>query len=475
MKASKKSDRQTFLARLWHSGLVPKAELARVLPLLPNTRRAAATAQALMDLGVLTPFQAERLLAGRGAGLRLGQYRILEPIGSGGMGLVFKAEHRTMQRIVALKMLNSELLDSERAVGLFLHEVRAVSRLVHPNIVTAYDANEVNGRYYLVLEYVDGPDLDQLVRAQGPLPVGLACDYARQVALGLQCAHGLGMVHRDIKPANILVPLHGPDGEGSPGLVKISDFGLARLHPPAPAHPFQSPPGTILTLTDAVMGTPDYLSPEQARCLHETDIRSDLYSLGCTLHFLLTGAPPFDGGSAVEKLLRHGTERPAPLTAARADVPPPVAGIVDKLLAKRPEERFQTPAELAEALAPHAVSGPPPWPQAPRPQAPAVGPGPRGGDENPEALREASSSPPAPLAGTTAIYQPAVSSALVPATVQPRPSPRLCRPCLRASLLAALAFIVGAVGACLTTIIPQAALRPRGGRTCEASCTGPCG
>src|SRR5262249_38424540 len=157
---------------------------------------------------------------------------------------------------------------------------------------------EVGGRYYLVLEYVDGPNLDQLVRRQGPLPVGQACDYVRQVAHGLQAAHSLGMVHRDIKPANLMVQLRGLDGTASLGVVKISDFGLARLHVPGEE---AETGATIVTRENTVMGTPDYLSPEQARSLHQTDIRSDLYSLGCTFYFLLTGEVPFPGGNTLEK------------------------------------------------------------------------------------------------------------------------------------------------------------------------------
>jgi serine/threonine-protein kinase len=244
--------------------------------------------------------------------------------------------------------------------------VRAVAQLVHPNIVTAYDANEVNGRYYLVLEYVDGPNLEQLVRSQGPLSVGLACDYIRQAAHGLQCAHVLGMLHRDIKPANILVQWHGLGGADAPGLVKVSDFGLARLHVPAGVALADSTPGTILTRDNMVMGTPDYLSPEQARDLHRTDIRGDLYALGGTFYFLLTGSVPFPGGTAVDKLIRHNTETPRPIGGYRSDVPAAVVAIVEKLLAKHPEERFQSPAELAAALEPYAVSGPTPW-APPRP------------------------------------------------------------------------------------------------------------
>jgi serine/threonine-protein kinase len=368
MAAPPSIDRQTFLAYLRQSGLVTEEQLARASPALPESNRGRVLARALVERGLLTRFQAERLLVGRTAGFQLGQYRILEQLGRGGMGRVFKAEHRAMRRIVALKVLAAELLSTERAVELFLHEVRAAGRLVHPNIVTAYDANEAGGRYYLVLEYVDGPNLSQLVRAQGPLPVGLACDYVRQVAAGLECAHPLGMVHRDLKPSNLLVQRHGKGGDSAPGLVKISDFGLARLHAPALARPGDSVPGTILTQDNTVMGTPDYLSPEQARDLHDTDIRSDLYSLGCTFYFLLTGSVPFPGGSALDKMIRHSTEEPRPLGEFRPDVPAPVAAVVRRLMAKRPEDRFQSPAELAQALAPYAVSGPTPW--APRPPAP---------------------------------------------------------------------------------------------------------
>jgi serine/threonine-protein kinase len=357
-------DRATFLAYVRQSGLLTEAQLASALDSLPESNRGRSVARTLVDLGLLTRFQAERLLIGRTQGFLLGQYRILDQLGRGGMGRVFKAEHRIMNRVVALKVLAQRLLQTERARDLFVREIRAIAKLVHPNIVTAYDADENDGRVYLVLEFVDGPNLEQLVRSQGPLPYNQACDYMRQTAHGLACAHKQGMVHRDIKPANILVQRK----DDAHDLVKISDFGLARLHNPSvePA-PNVSHPGTILTKENTVMGTPDYLSPEQARCMHKTDIRSDLYSLGCTFHYLLTGQVPFPGGSTMEKLIRHGTEQPVPVTNQRRDVPPEVAAVVLKLLAKRPEERYQTPNDLAAALEPYAVSGSIPW--APLPTA----------------------------------------------------------------------------------------------------------
>jgi serine/threonine-protein kinase len=363
MNGSPPIDRQTFLANVCQSGLRTEAELAPVLRGLPDGARGRAVARALMEAGLLTRFQAERLLMGRVQGFLLGPYRILEQVGRGGIGRVYKAEHRTMGRAVALKVLAPNLLQTERALELFQHEVRAVGRLVHPNIVTAFDASEDRGRHYIVLEYVDGPNLDQLVRRQGPLPVAQACDYVRQVADGLQCAHNAGMVHRDIKPANLLVQRRGPQ-EDTPGLVKISDFGLARLQAPDAGDALDHP-GTLFVRENTVMGTPDYLSPEQARNLHQTDIRSDLYSLGCTFYFLLTGRAPFPGGSAVNKVIRHWSETPAPLAELRPDVPPAVAAIVERLMAKDPADRFQTPAELAAALEPFSASGPIPWAPAP--------------------------------------------------------------------------------------------------------------
>ncbi|HVS39125.1 MAG TPA: serine/threonine-protein kinase [Gemmataceae bacterium] len=360
MAAPQQIDRRAFLANVRQSGLLSEEELARAEQELPASPRGRTIARAFIEKGLLTRFQAERLLVGRTAGFLLGQYRILDQIGRGGMGRVFKAEHRTMGRIVALKVLTPDLLRTDRAQELFLREVRAAAQLVHPNIVTAYDANEIDGRYFLVLEFVDGPNLEQLVRQQGPLPVGQACDYLRQIAHGLQCAHVLGMVHRDVKPANILVQRRGLNGD-EVGLVKISDFGLARLHNPNAADDFGSHPGTILTKDNTVMGTPDYLSPEQARNLHKTDIRSDLYSAGCTFYFLLTGQVLFPGGATLDKLIRHGTEKPPSVLDLRPEVPAEVAAILDKLLSKHPKERYQTPTELAAALEPFAVSGPTPW------------------------------------------------------------------------------------------------------------------
>jgi serine/threonine protein kinase len=340
-------DRDTFLRNLQRSGLMT-AELKEALPRLPDTNRGRVVARALVDMSLLTKFQAERLLAGVTTGFILGQYRVLELIGVGGMGKVYKAVHQTMNREVAIKILAPTLVKTAKAKDLFQKEVRAAARLIHPNIVTAFDANQIGDRYFLVMEYVDGPNLDQLVRERGALPIGLACEIIRQTANGLQYAHEMSMVHRDIKPANLLASLAGKNKDL---VVKILDFGLARLHEPG---------AKTVAAARSIMGTPDFLSPEQGQGL-DVDIRSDLYSLGCTFYFLLTARVPFPGGTPLEKLDRNKNEEPVPVEEGRPEIPAGVASIVRRLMAKYPPHRFQTPAEVAEAVAPFAVSDSGPW------------------------------------------------------------------------------------------------------------------
>jgi serine/threonine-protein kinase len=311
-----------------------------------------ALAGELIRRGWLTPYQVNQLFKGHGHDLVLGPYLLLERLGEGGMGTVFKARHQKLERVVALKVIRKERLANPEAVRRFHHEIRAAAQLEHPNVVLAYDADEVGGTHFFAMEHVEGIDLARLVHKAGPLPVAHACDYARQAALGLQHAHEKGLVHRDVKPSNLLLTSRSRGGNRLPeAVVKVLDLGLARLE--------RGPDPSSSTLTDegAVMGTLDYLAPEQAKNSHTVDIRADIYSLGCTLYHLLSGRPPFAGCSRMEKLFKHQWEEPRPVEQLRPDVPPAVAVVLRKLMAKRPEDRYQTPAEAAGALALAAASG----------------------------------------------------------------------------------------------------------------------
>ncbi len=289
------------------------------------------------------------------------RYRIVALLGHGGMGDVYRAEHRLMNRSVALKVIKPQLVDKPGAVERFRREVRAAAKLSHPNVVTAFDAEEAGGVHFLVMEYVEGDELSELIGERGPLPVGLACDYARQVALGLQHAFDSGMVHRDIKPQNLIVDRSG--------IVKILDFGLASLlqtaavpSAPTPTDAATGPPdgnsveqsvaAGQLTTAGVMMGTPDFIAPEQALNASAADIRSDVYALGCTLYFLLAGQPPFPQGAAREKIRAHLQQTPRPLTELNRQVPAELQAVVNQMLAKDPSERYQTPQEVARALLP---------------------------------------------------------------------------------------------------------------------------
>ncbi|MFN0021300.1 MAG: SUMF1/EgtB/PvdO family nonheme iron enzyme [Pirellulaceae bacterium] len=275
------------------------------------------------------------------------RYRIQALLGRGGMGSVFRAEHRVMNRPVALKVIDRHLVQTPGLVERFHREVQAAAKLSHPNIVTAYDAEQAGDLHFLVMEIVEGHDLAEVVRQRGRLPVQEACEYVRQAALGLQHASERGMVHRDIKPQNLMLTA-SPDAS-APGVIKILDFGLAQF-----ATEIAETSG--LTQVGAMMGTPDYMAPEQARDAHSADIRADIYSLGCTLYCLLSGGAPFPQGSIVEKIMAHVERQPKPLQELRNDVPPKLAAVLAKMMAKAPGDRYQTPAEVAEALLPFASS-----------------------------------------------------------------------------------------------------------------------
>jgi serine/threonine-protein kinase len=313
------------------------AELASLQSRFPDPK---ALAIELIRRGWLTEYQARRLLHGRGQELVLGSYILLERLGEGSMGQVFKARHRNLRRIAAIKVIRKDRLDHPHAVQRFQREVRAAAALDHPHIVLAYDADQIGSTHLLVMEYIDGArDLSQVVAKSGPLPVDQACQCIRQAALGLQHAHERGLVHRDIKPHNLLLTADGKT-------VKILDMGLARLDAWA-----GDAPGTFMTQAGTGVGTADYVAPEQALSAHTADIRADIYSLGCTFYYLLTAQVPFPGGGVTDKLLKHLRAAPQPVERLRSDLPPHVIAVVRQMMAKKPEGRYQTPAEVAAVLA----------------------------------------------------------------------------------------------------------------------------
>jgi formylglycine-generating enzyme required for sulfatase activity/tRNA A-37 threonylcarbamoyl transferase component Bud32 len=258
------------------------------------------------------------------------------------MGAVYKARQRRMDRLVALKVIRRENLKTPGAVERFQREARAAAKLAHPNVVTVFDSNAVGGVHFLVMEYLEGTDLAKLVKGKGPLPVGFACEYIRQAALGLQHAHEQGLIHRDIKPHNLMLTKQG--------VVKVMDLGLARTANS------ENETTEGLTATGAVMGTADYIAPEQALNAKGVDIRADIYSLGCSLYHLLTGQVPFPGESMTEKLLAHQLQEPEPIEQLRPGLPKGLAKVVQTMMAKKPEQRYATPGKLAQALAPFAPS-----------------------------------------------------------------------------------------------------------------------
>jgi serine/threonine protein kinase len=336
-------DRIEFFERLRKSHLLSESQWEQMACRFDGAGSSTNVAESLVAEGILTPFQICTLTSGDTQPLILGRYRLLDELGRGGMGRVYKALHTVMDRVVAVKVISPELIRDPLAVEWFRREVRACTQLAHPNIVMAYDADEAEGLHFLVMEYVHGITLDALVKQIGPLPIPYICALMCQAARGLQHAHDKAMVHRDIKPGNLLIPFS--ESEHLPEiLVKILDFGLARLQ--------GKTKGDTISLRGetGVLGTPDYIAPEQSRDIHSADIRSDLYSLGCAFYFALAGRVPFPGENAIEKLLKHLTEIADPLEKIRPDVPPEIAGLVRRLMAKDPAERPQTPAEVVKEL-----------------------------------------------------------------------------------------------------------------------------
>lgn len=353
---------QQFVAVLKQSQLLGEAELASVLRqwqrFPPDQLTPGRMAGSLVQAGLLTRFQAQQLLAGKSKGFLIaGKYRLLDVLGKGGMGKVYLCEHVRMKRKVALKILPVDQADEASTLQRFNREAQALAALKHPNIVYAFDLDSDGNRHFLVMEYVDGPGLDQLIKDRGALPVEEACGIIFQAACGLQHAYEEGWVHRDIKPSNLLID--------SQGVVKILDLGLARFSEADHSVTRQ------FKEEAAIFGTADYIAPEQAMNSTNVDIRADIYSLGATLYHALAGHPPFPSGSATQKLLWHQMAEPAALESIRPKLPAGLASLVRMMMAKKPDYRFQTPYEVAEALAVFANIPPEALPEPREPVAAA--------------------------------------------------------------------------------------------------------
>jgi serine/threonine protein kinase len=295
-----------------------------------------ACAVTLVKAGLLTKFQAKQLLAGRYYGLVVGNYRLLEPIGKGGMGVVYKAQHLNLPRLAALKILPPERARDQATLERFLREARSAAALDHRNIVQLYDVGHASGVHFLALEYVDGVTLDRVIESNGPVEFPTAIHYIVQVAAGLSHAHERGFVHRDIKPGNLIL--------ARDGTIKILDMGLARS--------LDREEDRLTEYLDGstILGTVDFIAPEQALNT-PTDARADIYSLGATLYALLTGRPPFEG-NATQKLMQHQVRQADRLCDVNPAIPVDLSDVVDLMMTKRPQDRIPSAADVIRCLAP---------------------------------------------------------------------------------------------------------------------------
>jgi serine/threonine protein kinase len=304
---------------------------------------ASKIASAMVDAKLLTNWHTDKLLAGKYKGFFLGKYKLLGHIGTGGMSSVYLAEHVRMQDKRAIKVLPRTRVKDATYLARFQLEAKAIASLNHPNIVLAYDIDNEGDTHYIVMEYVEGVDLQVLVRRDGPLQPSEAALLIAQAADGLQHAHQRGVIHRDVKPANLLLDLEGK--------VRLLDMGLALVAA-------QEEESLTVVHNENVLGTADYLAPEQALNSHKVDHRADIYGLGCTLYFLLTGKPPFPDGTLAQRIAKHQREMPPPIRKSRTDVPGELDGICVKMMQKEPQYRYQSAADVAEALRKFAAHSP---------------------------------------------------------------------------------------------------------------------
>ena len=324
------------------SGMVDEARLTSYIARRQKGRGIASDPRQVTDDmigdGMLTNFQAEQFLLGKWRGFSIGKYKLLERIGVGGMGQVFLCEHMFMKRRVAIKVLPPAKAEQPAALGRFYREARAAGSLEHPNIVRTHDIDQDGNLHFIVMEYVDGSNLLEIVKKFGRMDCGRAAHYTKQVAVGLDFAFKSGVIHRDVKPGNILIDRKG--------LARVLDLGLARFFND------QSDMLTVKYDDKIVLGTADYVAPEQVANSHAVDVRADVYALGATLYFLLAGHPPFPTGTVSQKLLWHRTKEPTPIRQLRPEVPEGLAAILTKMMAKDPAVRYQSPAEIVNAITP---------------------------------------------------------------------------------------------------------------------------
>lgn len=336
-----------FFDALTRSGLVTATALET---LAETTATADEHAERLVATGQLSRFQADKLLRGQWQGLLLGTYRILSPLGRGGMGIVYLAKSvsplgsTTAKPLVALKILSPKKARDDSRTRIRFEREMAIGRIIpaHPHIATIFDTGEVKGVAFIAMEYVTGSTVKEVVEKNGPLSVSHAAQLFRDIAGALQVSHNAGLIHRDLKPSNVMI--------AADGSAKLLDFGFAlRIGEPLPSDP------TILGGPGYVLGTMDYIAPEQAIDSTAVTAQSDLYSLGATLYYALSGCPPFPGGTSSQKLRWHRTETPHPLRAICPGLPKPIADIVERLMSKRPEDRYADATEVYAVLDKHAV------------------------------------------------------------------------------------------------------------------------
>ncbi|MEO1616143.1 MAG: serine/threonine-protein kinase [Planctomycetota bacterium] len=296
---------------------------------------AKSLAKIFKKRGLLTDWHIEKLLTGKYKGFFLGKYKLMGHIGTGGMSSVYLAEHVKLQDQRAIKVLPKKRVADSSYLARFQLEAKAIASLNHPNIVLAYDIDNEGDVHYIVMEYVDGLDLQALVKRDGPLDPSTAADVIAQAARGLQHAHDNGVIHRDVKPANLLLD--------SKHVIRLLDMGLALMGA-------EDEESLTVANNENVLGTADYLAPEQALNSHSVDHRADIYGLGCTMYFLLTGQPPFNQGTLAQRIAMHQKEMPQPLRNLRGDIPGELEGICVKMIQKQPEYRYQTAGDVAEVL-----------------------------------------------------------------------------------------------------------------------------